>query len=75
MRRHGNGGEALLNRVEEGARAVGEGVGSAFGKVREYAVDSGGRAVGYTREHPLATITTLAAGVGLGLILARMFQR
>lgn len=75
MRRHGNGGEALLNRVEEGARAVGEEVQGYIGRVRDFATDTGGRAVGYTREHPLATITTLAAGVGLGLIIARMFQR
>lgn len=74
MKRHGNGGEALLHRVEDGARSVGHGIENAYVRVRDTATDAGSRAVGFAREHPVATIATMAAGVGIGLFIARMLQ-
>ncbi|HKE13591.1 MAG TPA: hypothetical protein VKB80_01915 [Kofleriaceae bacterium] len=73
--RHGNGGEMLRDRVEEGARAVGDEVQRTYFRVRDRAADVGGRAVGFTKDHPLAIIGSLAAGVGIGLLIARMVRR
>jgi hypothetical protein len=75
MKRHGNVGEAALRQVENTARAVGEEIEGMFGKVRDRATDVGGRAAGFAKDHPAATITTLAAGVGLGLFIAYLIRR
>jgi ElaB/YqjD/DUF883 family membrane-anchored ribosome-binding protein len=75
MSRHGNGGEMLRERVEEGVRAVGEGIGHTYHRVRDRAVDAGERAVGFTKDHPFAVIGSIAAGVGLGFLLVRLLRR
>lgn len=74
MRRHGNGGE-LLEQVEDSVRAVGEGLGHTFTRVRDGATDVGGRAVDFTKDHPLAILGSMAVGVGIGFVIARMLQR
>src|SRR5262245_40760891 len=73
--RRGNGGEALRDHLQEGLRAVGDGIEHTVHRVRRSAVDVGGRAVDFTREHPFAIAGSLVAGVGIGFLIARMFQR
>lgn len=75
MNRLGNTGEALRDQVEAGARAVGEGIEHTFYRVRDRATDMSGRAVGYAKDHPLATAATLVAGIGVGFLLVRMLRR
>jgi ElaB/YqjD/DUF883 family membrane-anchored ribosome-binding protein len=75
MKNFGNSGEALRDKVEEGARAVGEEIESTFYRVRDRAVDASGRAVGFAKDHPLATMATLAAGIGVGFLLVRLLRR
>lgn len=81
MRRHGNAGEVLRDRVEEGARAVGDQLEQTYDRVRDRAIDfrdratdMGGRAVGFAKEHPLATVGSVVAGIGIGLMIARLFR-
>jgi len=75
MKRHGNGGEAIRERVEEGLHAVGDGIEHTYERVRNRAVDMSGRAVDFTKDHPLAIVGSVVAGVGIGYLIARMLQR
>jgi ElaB/YqjD/DUF883 family membrane-anchored ribosome-binding protein len=82
MKAFGNGGEALREkgealreRMEEGARAVGEEIEHTFYRVRDRAADVSGRAIGFAKDHPLATAATLAAGIGVGFLIVRMLRR
>jgi ElaB/YqjD/DUF883 family membrane-anchored ribosome-binding protein len=74
MNRFGNGGEALRDKVEEGARVLGDELEHTYQRARDRAVDMGGRAVGYAKDHPMATIGTLVAGVGIGFLLVRLLR-
>lgn len=75
MKHHGNGGEVLRERVEEGVRAVGDEIGHTYHRVRDRAVDVGERAVGFTKDHPFAVIGSIAAGVGIGFLIVRLLRR
>ena len=68
---HGNGGE-MASRIEHGAREMGEKLESTFETVKDKVGEVGGRVGGFVKEHPIAS---LAAGVGIGLLFARMFTR
>jgi len=74
MKQFGNGGEALRDHVEAGVSAVGEEIEHGLRRARDRAVDMSGRAVGFAKDHPLATIATLAAGVGLGFLIVRLLR-
>jgi hypothetical protein len=64
----------MLHRVEEGARAVGEGIEHTYNRVRDRATDMGGRAVGFAKDHPLAIIGSVALGIGVGFLVVRMLR-
>lgn len=68
---HGNGGE-MASRLDNGARELGEKMESTFETVKDKVGEVGGRIGGFVKEHPVAS---LAAGVGIGLLFARMFTR
>lgn len=68
---HGNGGE-LTSRFENGARELGDKMESTFETVKDKVGEVGGKIGGFVKEHPVAS---LAAGVGIGLLFARMLSR
>ena len=68
---HGNGGD-LGTRFEHGTRELGDKMEATFDTVKEKVSEVGGRIGGFVKEHPVAS---LAAGVGIGLLVARMFTR
>jgi hypothetical protein len=68
---HGNGGD-LGTRFENGTRELGDRMESTFATVKDKMGEVGGRVGGFVKEHPIAS---LAAGVGIGLLFARMFTR
>jgi ElaB/YqjD/DUF883 family membrane-anchored ribosome-binding protein len=68
---HGNGGE-LRGQFENGAREIGDRMESTFETVKDKVGEVGSRVGGFVKEHPIAS---LAAGVGIGLLFARMLTR
>jgi len=68
---HGNGGE-MASRLENGAREIGEKMESTFETVKDKVGEVSGKVGGFVKEHPVAS---LAAGVGIGLLFARLFSR
>jgi ElaB/YqjD/DUF883 family membrane-anchored ribosome-binding protein len=72
---HGNGGE-MASRFENGARELGDKIGdtmeSTFATVKDKVGEVGGKVGSFVKEHPVAS---LAAGVGIGLLFARMLTR
>jgi len=68
---HGNGGE-MASRFENGAREIGEKMESTFETVKDKVGEVSGKVGGFVKEHPVAS---LAAGVGIGLLFARLFSR
>jgi ElaB/YqjD/DUF883 family membrane-anchored ribosome-binding protein len=68
---HGNGGD-LSSRFDNGAREIGEKMENTFETVKDKVGDIGGKIGGFVKEHPVAS---LAAGVGIGLLFARMLTR
>lgn len=68
---HGNGGE-LRSQFEHGAREIGDKMESTFETVKDKVGEVGGRIGGFVKEHPIASV---AAGVGIGLLVARMLTR
>lgn len=68
---HGNGGD-LGSRFENGTREIGERMESTFETVKDKVGEVGGKVGSFVKEHPVAS---LAAGVGVGLLFARMLRR
>lgn len=68
---HGNGGE-LRSQFENGAREIGEKMESTLETVKDKVGEVSGKVGGFVKEHPIAS---LAAGLGIGLLFARMFTR
>lgn len=68
---HGNGGD-LSSRFDNGAREIGETMENTFATVKDKVGEVGGKIGGFVKEHPVAS---LAAGVGIGLLFARMLTR
>lgn len=68
---HGNGGE-LGARFENGTREIGERMEHTLETVKDKATELGGKVGGFVKQHPVAS---LAAGVGIGLLFARMLTR
>lgn len=68
---HGNGGD-LSSRFDNGAREIGEKMENTFATVKDKVGEVGGKIGGFVKEHPVAS---LAAGVGIGLLFARMLTR
>ena len=69
---HGNGGGDLSSRFENGAREIGDRMENTFETVKDKVGEVSGRVGGFVKEHPVAS---LAAGVGIGLLFARLFTR
>jgi len=67
----GNGGE-LTSKFENGARELGDRMESTFETVKDKVGEVGGKIGGFVKEHPVAS---LAAGVGIGLLFARLLTR
>jgi ElaB/YqjD/DUF883 family membrane-anchored ribosome-binding protein len=65
----------LRDRVEEGARAVSDEIERTYRRVRDRAADASGRAVDFTKDHPLAVIGSVAAGIGIGLLVVKLLRR
>jgi ElaB/YqjD/DUF883 family membrane-anchored ribosome-binding protein len=68
---HGNGGE-MRSSFENGARELGDKMESTFETVKDKVGEVGGKIGGFVKEHPVAS---LAAGVGIGVLFARMLTR
>jgi ElaB/YqjD/DUF883 family membrane-anchored ribosome-binding protein len=68
---HGNGGE-MASRFENGARELSDKMESTFETVKDKVGEVSGKIGGFVKEHPVAS---LAAGVGIGLLFARMLTR
>lgn len=68
---HGNGGE-LTSRLDNGARELGDRMEATFETVKDKVGEVSGKIGGFVKEHPVAS---LAAGVGIGLLFARMLTR
>lgn len=71
---HGNGGDlgALGDKLENGAREIGDKMESTFETVKEKVGEVGGKLGGFVKEHPLMS---LAAGVGIGVLFGRLMTR
>lgn len=69
---HGNGGEHLGSRFENGTGELKEKMETTFENVKDRMGEVGGRIGSFVKEHPVAS---LAAGVGIGLLFARMLSR
>jgi ElaB/YqjD/DUF883 family membrane-anchored ribosome-binding protein len=68
---HGNGGE-MTGRLENGARELGDKMESTFETVKDKVGEVGGKIGSFVKEHP---VMSLAAGVGIGVLFARMLSR
>ncbi len=68
---HGNGGE-MSSRFENGARELGDKMEHGFETVKDKVGEVGGKIGSFVKEHP---VMSLAAGVGIGLLFARMLTR
>jgi ElaB/YqjD/DUF883 family membrane-anchored ribosome-binding protein len=68
---HGNGGD-LASSFENGARELGDTMEHTFETVKDKVGEVGGKIGSFVKEHPVAS---LAAGVGIGLLFARMLTR
>jgi ElaB/YqjD/DUF883 family membrane-anchored ribosome-binding protein len=68
---HGNGGE-MASRFENGTRELGEKMEATLETVKDRMSEVSGRIGGFVKEHP---VMSLAAGVGIGLLVARMLTR
>ncbi len=68
---HGNGGD-LGTGYENGTRELADRMESTFATVKDKVGEVGGKVGGFVKEHPIAS---LAAGVGIGLLVARMLTR
>lgn len=68
---HGNGGD-IGTAYENGTRELADKMESTFATVKDKVGEVGGKVGGFVKEHPIAS---LAAGVGIGLLVARMLTR
>jgi len=68
---HGNGGE-MASSFENGARELGDKMEQGFEAVKDKVGEVGGKIGSFVKEHP---VISLAAGVGIGLLFARLLTR
>ena len=68
---HGNGGD-LGTHLENGARDIAEKMETSFETVKDKVGELSHKVGGFVKEHP---VMSLAAGVGVGLLFARMLTR
>jgi ElaB/YqjD/DUF883 family membrane-anchored ribosome-binding protein len=65
-------GSELTSKFENGARELGDKMESTFETVKDKVGEVSGKVGSFVKEHPVAS---LAAGVGIGLLFARMLTR
>jgi ElaB/YqjD/DUF883 family membrane-anchored ribosome-binding protein len=68
---HGNGGD-ISSSFDNGVRNVTEKMGTTFENLRDRFEGVGGKIGGLVRQHPVAS---LAAGVGIGVLVAKLLTR